>query len=171
MRYINSGTASYGQFYTEMKGLILKRDRSIALHSVLGHVEDGINYEQRRAAVNQAMYNINRDMQKHCIGCAFSRENKEETSRNGASDSWSGVSQGHEINGTNKICKYMKDGSPKYITVASYEVCPVLGESNTPENNGVFTGSYLQGLNKACVYNQFGSKKIVTVGLTDSCPQ
>ena len=100
-RQLSSGNANYGQFYTEMKGLILKRDRSIALHSVLSHVEDGINYEQRRAAVDQAMSNVNRGMQKHCIGCAFSRENKEETSGNGAGDSWSGVFQGHEINGTN----------------------------------------------------------------------
>ena len=171
LKNLHSGRTTFGEFYKALERSANKLKRTANIGSLMAAVESNISYQQRRDAADRAMANVRSGMQEHCIGCAFSRDNKEEASRNSASESWSGVFQGHEINGTNKICKYMKDGSPNYITVASYELCPVIGESNTSENNGVFTGSYLQGLNKACVYNQFGNKKIVTVGLAESCPR
>ena len=174
-RHLYNGASTYGEFYLDMRQLIAKRDRSMALHSALGHVEASINYQQRRAAVNQAMANVQKGMQENCIGCAFSRENRKKSGIGMVNQTSNGVLQGQEISGSNKICRYNRNGSTNYVTVKAHELCP-LNSSDEPasdegfKSNGVFSSSYDNGLNKVCVYYQNGSKNIITVGLTERCP-
>ena len=86
-----------------------------------------------------------------------------------------GVLQGQEVSGTNKICRYNRNGSTNYVTVKAHELCPL---SSTDDDftddsfnvNGIFKSSYDNGRNKVCVYDQYGSKNVITVGLTERCP-
>ena len=174
-KHLYNGDSTYGDFYVDMRQLIAKRDRSMALHSALGHVEASINYQQRRAAVNQAMANVQKGMQENCIGCAFSRENRKKSGNGMVSQTSNGVLQGQEVSGTNKICRYNRNGSTNFITVKAHELCPLNSSDGSTsdedfKNNRVFSSSYDNGLNKACVYYQNGSKNIITVGLTERCP-
>ena len=174
-RYLYNGASTYGDFYADMRKLIAQRDRSMALHSALGHVEASINYQQRRAAVNQAMANVRQGMQENCIGCAFSKENRKTSGSAIATKGTNGVLQGQEVSGTNKICRYNRNGSTSYVTVKAHELCPLnssdgFASDESIKSNGVFSSSYNNGLNKACVYSQNGSKNIITVGLTERCP-
>lgn len=174
-KYLYNGDSTYGDFYADMRELIRERDRSMALHSALGHVEANINYQQRRTAVNQAMANVQKGMQENCIGCALSKENRKKTGSNIVTQRSNGVLQGQEVSGTNKICRYNRNGSTNYVTVKAHELCPLSGTDgdvadDSFNSNGVFKSSYDNGLNKVCVYDQYGSKNVITVGLTERCP-
>lgn len=175
LKHLYNGDSTYGDFYLDMRQLIAERDRSMALHSALGHVEASINYQQRRAAVNQAMTNVQKGMQENCIGCAFSKDNRKKSDRSIVTQGSNGVLQGQEVSGTNKICRYNRNGSTNYVTVKAHELCPLNSSDGSAsdeglKSNGVFSSSYDNGLNKACVYYQNGSKNIITVALTERCP-
>ena len=169
---LHSGNFTYGYFYSEMKDLYARQDRSLALHSALGHAEDLISYQQRRAAVDRAMANVRKGLEENCIGCAFSKEDRT-GSKGGiaASQKSHGILQSQKISGVNKICQYSEGGSANYVTVKAYEACPASGSRVPPSGNGIFKSSYNNGLNKACVYDKLGSKNVITVGLSESCPR
>ena len=171
LKNLHSGKTTFGEFYKALERSADKLKRTANIGSLMATVESNVSYQQRRDAADRAMANVRSGMQEHCIGCAFSKGNRGGAGSTLGSDKSTGVLQTQAISGTNKICKYLENGSYKYVTVKAHQACPFGGYKESSASNGVFKSSYNNGLNKVCVYDQHGSKNVVTVGLSDSCPR